>query len=47
MRHQYGISALVPQMKFCGKTSGARGIAKFRLFSQQATHAHAYVQNLI
>ena len=45
MRHQYGISALVPQMKFCGKTSG--GIAKFRLFSQQSTHAHAYVQNLI
>ena len=45
MRHQYGISALVPQMKFCGKTSD--GIAKFRLFSQQATHAHAYVQNLI
>ena len=45
MRHQYGISALVPQMKFCGKTSG--GIAKFRLFSQQATHVHTHVPNVI
>ena len=31
-------------MKFCGKTSG--GIAKFRLFSQQATHVHTHVPNV-
>ena len=32
MRHQYEISALVPQMSICRETSG--GIAKCRLFSQ-------------
>ena len=31
-RHQYGISALVPQTSFGGVTSGS--VAKFRLFSQ-------------
>ena len=31
-RHQYGISARVPQTSFRGKTSG--GVAKCRLFSQ-------------
>ena len=31
-RHQYGISALVPQTSFRGETSD--GIAKCRLFSQ-------------
>ena len=34
MRHQYGISALVSQTSFGGKTSG--GVAKGRLFSRQA-----------
>ena len=32
MRHQYGISALVSQTSFGGKTSG--GVAKYRLFSR-------------
>ena len=32
MRHQYGISTLIPETSFCGETSG--GIAKLRLFSQ-------------
>ena len=31
-RHQYGISALVPQTSFRGENSG--GVAKSRLFSQ-------------
>ena len=31
-RHQYGISAVVPQTLFRGKTRG--GVAKCRLFSQ-------------
>ena len=31
-RHQYGISALVPQTSFGGETSGC--VAKCRLFSQ-------------
>ena len=31
-RHQYGISALVPQTSFCYETSG--GVAKCCLFSQ-------------
>ena len=31
-RHQYGISVLVSQTSFCGKTSGA--VANCRLFSQ-------------
>ena len=34
-RHQYGISALVPQTSFGGETSG--GIAKCRQFSQATT----------
>jgi len=34
-RHQYGISALVPQTLFRGNTSG--GVAKCRMFSQ-ASH---------
>ena len=32
MHHQYGISAIVPQMSFLAETSG--GIGKFCLFSQ-------------
>ena len=32
VRHQYEVSALVPPMSFCRKTSG--GFAKYRLFSQ-------------
>ena len=31
-RHQYGISALVPQTSLLGETSD--GVAKWRLFSQ-------------
>ena len=34
-RHQYGISALVSQTSFGGKTSGS--VAKCRLFSQAIT----------
>ena len=34
-RHQYRISPLIPQLSFCGKTSG--GFAKCRLFSQVST----------
>ena len=33
--HQYRISPLIPQLSFCGKTSG--GFAKCRLFSQVST----------
>ena len=36
MRHQYGISALVPQPSFCGETKG--GVAKCLLLSQARTN---------
>ena len=32
IRHQYGISAVIPRTSFAGETSG--GVAKCRLFSQ-------------
>ena len=35
MHHQYGISVLIPQTFFCGKTSG--NVAKCQLFSQAIT----------
>ena len=35
-RHQYGISALVPQTSFCWETSS--GIANCRLFSSRSAH---------
>ena len=42
-RHQYGISALVSQTSFCGKTSGDS--AKCRLFSQTTSNQnHTIVQ---
>ena len=42
-RHQYGISALVPQTSFGGKTNG--GVAKCRLFSQAKVH-HTFATQL-
>ena len=39
-RHQYGISAVVPQTSFRGETRG--GVAKSRLFSQ-ASETDAFI----
>ena len=40
-RHQYGISALVSQTSFRGKTSGS--VAKCRLFSQVTVYRHYHL----